>query len=125
MKENIQRALAAELQDLSAEFRQSQESYLQDLTARKDRYASSFSFLSSDAFSSNSTQRKLGTSTGLVQTGQTTQIHIWTDHRPTDPATDRESDGQIDRQTQADRQTDRWTDTQTDRHTDRQAVTDR
>ncbi len=37
MKDNIQRALASELQDLSLEFRSSQESYLQALTARKER----------------------------------------------------------------------------------------
>jgi syntaxin 16 len=37
MKKNIQRALASDLQDLSGEFRQSQESYLQALQARKER----------------------------------------------------------------------------------------
>ncbi len=37
MKSNIQRALASDLQDLSGEFRASQESYLQALQARKER----------------------------------------------------------------------------------------
>jgi syntaxin 16 len=37
MKGNIQRALASDLQDLSVEFRASQESYLQALQARKER----------------------------------------------------------------------------------------
>jgi syntaxin 16 len=37
MKKNIQRALAADLQELSGEFRASQESYLQALAARKER----------------------------------------------------------------------------------------
>lgn len=49
MKANIQRSLASDLQDLSAEFRASQESYLRALQARKDR-----------------TQRKLTTSTSTV-----------------------------------------------------------
>jgi hypothetical protein len=37
MRANIQRALASDLQDLSGEFRKSQESYLQALQSRKER----------------------------------------------------------------------------------------
>ena len=50
MRKNIQRALASDLQDLSGEFRQSQESYLQALAARKER-----------------TQRKLGGSSVALE----------------------------------------------------------
>ena len=50
MKRNIQRALASDLQDLSGEFRASQESYLRALAARKER-----------------TQRNLGQGSSMVE----------------------------------------------------------